>query len=76
MTQLTGNGPKFKWTEKCECSFEELKKRLVNAPLLIIFEGLEGSIIYSDASKQGLGCFLIQQGKVVAYVSRQLKPYE
>nr|GEZ81439.1 putative reverse transcriptase domain-containing protein [Tanacetum cinerariifolium] len=32
--------------------------------------------IYSDASKKGLGCVLIQHGKVIAYVSRQLKSYE
>nr|GFB59529.1 retrotransposable element Tf2 [Tanacetum cinerariifolium] len=32
--------------------------------------------IYSDASKKGLGCVLMQHGKVIAYASRQLKPYE
>ena len=35
-----------------------------------------GFIVYSDASHQGLGCVLMQNGKVVAYASRQLKPYE
>nr|GFB97557.1 putative reverse transcriptase domain-containing protein [Tanacetum cinerariifolium] len=35
-----------------------------------------GFQIYSDASKQGLGCVLMQHGKVIAYASRQLKPYE
>ena len=32
--------------------------------------------MYSDASHQGLGCVLMQHGRVVAYTSRQLKPYE
>ena len=32
--------------------------------------------MYSDASKNGLGCVLQQNGKVIAYASRQLKPYE
>ena len=32
--------------------------------------------MYSDASPQGLGCVLMQHGKVVAYASRQLKSYE
>ncbi|GJW23897.1 putative nucleotidyltransferase, ribonuclease H [Tanacetum coccineum] len=36
----------------------------------------EKSFIYSDASKKGLGCVLMQHGKVIAYASRQLKPYE
>jgi len=33
-------------------------------------------VVYSDASRQGLGCVLMQDGKVVAYASRQLKPHE
>ena len=32
--------------------------------------------LYSDASKIGLGCVLMQDGKVVAFASRQLKPHE
>lgn len=43
---------------------------------MTIPDGSEGFVIYSDASKQGLGCVLTQHGKVVAYASRQLKPYE
>ncbi|GJY56601.1 putative nucleotidyltransferase, ribonuclease H [Tanacetum coccineum] len=38
--------------------------------------GSGGFQIYSDASKKGLGCVLMQHGKVIAYASRQLKPYE
>nr|GFC93816.1 putative reverse transcriptase domain-containing protein [Tanacetum cinerariifolium] len=37
---------------------------------------VRGFQIYSDASKKGLGCVLMQHGKVIAYSSRQLKPYE
>ena len=33
-------------------------------------------MLYSDASYQGLGCVLMQNGKVVAYASRQLRPHE
>ncbi|KAL0549444.1 hypothetical protein IC582_013926 [Cucumis melo] len=33
-------------------------------------------VIYSDASKKGLGCVLMQQGRVVAYASRQLKSHK
>ncbi|RVW23677.1 Retrovirus-related Pol polyprotein from transposon gypsy [Vitis vinifera] len=38
--------------------------------------GSGGLVVYSDVSCQGLGCVLMQHGKVVAYASRQLKPYE
>ena len=44
--------------------------------MLTISSNSEGFVIYSDASRQGLGCVLMQHGKVVAYASRQLKPYE
>ena len=35
-----------------------------------------GFVIYSNASRKGLGCVLMQHGKVIAYASRQLKSYE
>jgi len=49
---------------------------MVSAPILAIPEGNEGFVIYSDASKKGLGCVLMQKGRVIAYASRQLKPYK
>nr|GFC04420.1 putative reverse transcriptase domain-containing protein [Tanacetum cinerariifolium] len=64
------------WNEEREKSFEELKQRLVSAPVLTLPSGSGGFQIYSDASKKGLGCVLMQHGKVIAYASRQLKPYE
>ena len=36
----------------------------------------EGYVIYSDASKLGLGCVLMQYGRVIAYASQQLKTHE
>ncbi|MGI4589217.1 ribonuclease H family protein, partial [Klebsiella pneumoniae] len=53
-----------------------MKKRLVSAPVLTIPEGTGGMTVYTDASKVGLGCVLMQRGKVIAYASRQLKEYE
>ncbi|RVW46257.1 Transposon Ty3-I Gag-Pol polyprotein [Vitis vinifera] len=74
--KLTQKGVKFEWSDDCECSFQELKNRLVSAPILTIPSGSGGFVVYSDASHQGLGCVLMQHGRVVAYASRQLKPYE
>ncbi|XP_027151991.1 uncharacterized protein LOC113752048 [Coffea eugenioides] len=76
MTELTKKGTKFIWTPKCESSFQELKKRLTSAPILVLPDGGEGYAVYSDASKEGLGCVLMQMGKVVSYASRRLKPHE
>ena len=76
LTSLTQKGVKFEWSDDCERSFQELKNRLVTAPILTIPSGSGGFVVYSDASHQGLGCVLMQHGKVIAYASRQLKPYE
>ena len=76
LTLLTRKGHKFTWTEACEKSFQELKTRLTTAPVLTIPHGNNGFAIYCDASKHGLGVVLMQNGKVVAYASRQLKDYE
>nr|GFD48926.1 hypothetical protein [Tanacetum cinerariifolium] len=69
-------GEKFVWTDEREESFEELKWRLMSAPILTLPSGFGGFQIYSDASKKGLGCVLMQHGKVIAYASIQLKSYE
>ncbi|KAL0534504.1 hypothetical protein IC582_028795 [Cucumis melo] len=50
--------------------------KLVTAPVLTVLDGSGSFVIYSDTSKKGLGCVLMQQGKVVAYTSRQLKIHE
>ncbi|GJY28687.1 retrotransposon protein, putative, ty3-gypsy subclass [Tanacetum coccineum] len=76
LMKLMRKGEKFVWNEDREKSFEELKKRLVSSPVLTLPSWTGGYQIYSDASKKGLGCILMQHGKVIAYESRQLKPYE
>ena len=76
MTQLLKKDKKFEWTDKCEASFQELKKRLISAPILIMPDIKKPFDVYCDASKIGLGCVLMQEGKVIAYLSRQLKQHE
>lgn len=72
MESLTRKDVQYVWMDKCEQSFQELKKWLVTAPVLTSPTEAGGFVIYSDTSKKGLGCVLIQDGKVVAYASRQL----
>jgi hypothetical protein len=76
LTQLTRKNKKWVWLEECEKSFQELKRRLTTAPVLALPLGTEGFVVYSDASGKGLGCVLMQHGKVIAYASRQLKTHE
>ena len=57
-------------------SFEKLKAFLIEAPILTQPTYGKEYMIFSDASLNGLGCVLMQEGKVVAYASRQLKPHD
>jgi hypothetical protein len=75
-TSLLEKGKEFKWDADCQACFEELKKKLTTAPVLIIPDIHKGFDVYCDASRQGLGCVLMQEGKVVAYASRQLRKHE
>ncbi|KAL0551536.1 hypothetical protein IC582_010625 [Cucumis melo] len=76
LTQLTRKRAPFVWSKDCEDSFQNLKQKLVTALILTVPDGSGSFVIYSDASKKGLGCVLMQQGKVVAYASRQVKSHE
>ncbi|XP_028106251.1 uncharacterized protein LOC114305367 [Camellia sinensis] len=76
LTQLTRKGIAFEWSEEREFAFQELKAKLTTAPVLALPSGIEGFVIYNDASHKGLGCVLMQNGRVIAYVSRQLKLHE
>ncbi|XP_058180086.1 uncharacterized mitochondrial protein AtMg00860-like [Rhododendron vialii] len=62
MTRLTRKGTRFVWNDSCETAFKELKRRLTTAPVLIVPERGVGYSVYFDASKEGLGCVLIQAG--------------
>ena len=53
-----------------------MKGRLTSAPVLALPNGKDGFVVYSDASWQGLGCVLMQNYRVIAYASRQLKKHE
>ena len=76
LTKLTRKDVRFVWDEECEGAFMELRHRLTSAPILIVPNSDEPYTVFTDASKSGLGCVLMQQGRVVAYASRQLKPHE
>ncbi|RVW43163.1 ATPase 11, plasma membrane-type [Vitis vinifera] len=62
---------KFEWSNDCEHGFQELKNRLVTTLILTIPSGSGGFVVYSDTFYQGLGCVLMQHGKVVAYASSE-----
>jgi hypothetical protein len=56
---LRKKNARFTWDDECEASFQELKQRLVSAPVLTLPMELEKFFIYNDASLKGLGCVLM-----------------
>jgi hypothetical protein len=76
MTELLEKDKKFEWSPTCEASFQELKKRLTTAPILVMPNMEKLFSIYCDASGQGLERVLMQDGHVVAYASQQLRKHE
>ena len=76
LTRLNRKGVAFSWGPEQQTSFETLRQRLCEAPVLALPEGMEDFVVYCDASISGLGAVLMQRGHVIAYASRQLKPHE
>ncbi|GJU49512.1 putative reverse transcriptase domain-containing protein [Tanacetum coccineum] len=68
-----GKNQKYVWGVMQEEAFQTLKNNLCDAPILTLPDGVEDFVVYCDGSNQGLGCILMQRGKVIAYASRQLK---
>ena len=70
LTWLTWKRLKFEWNNKCEQNFQELKNHLISAPILTLSATRARYVIFSDALRQGLGCILMQDSKVIVYASR------
>ncbi|WMV33340.1 hypothetical protein MTR67_026725 [Solanum verrucosum] len=73
---LSQKKAKYIWSETFEKSSQELKDILTFSPVLTLPKGTYGFVVYCDASRIGLRCVLMQNGKVIAYASRQLKIHE
>ncbi|GJY85734.1 putative reverse transcriptase domain-containing protein [Tanacetum coccineum] len=75
-TILTQKCKTFDWGEEQELAFQTLQDKLCNALVLALPDKPEDFVVYCNASGLGLGCVLMQRGKVIAYASRQLKIHE
>jgi hypothetical protein len=76
MTSLLQKDHKFVWTEECEAAFHTLQKLLITAPVLAQPDIEKPFDVFCDASKTGLGCVLMQEGRVLAYASCLLRKHE
>src|SRR3954469_10315110 len=76
LSNLLQKHVKYVWSPECDVAFNTLKEKLVTAPVLTPPDESKPYEVFCDASLQGLGAVLMQEKKVVAYTSRQLKPNE
>jgi hypothetical protein len=76
ITELLKNHVKFVWSPECDKAFEKLKKLLTTTPVLAQLDIAKPFDVYCDAFGIGIRCLLMQEGRVVAYASRQLKRHE
>jgi hypothetical protein len=76
ITSLLKNETKFNWSSKCKEAFEKLKILLTTAPVLAQPDINKPFDVYCDASGSGLGCVLMQEGRLITYASRQLRRHE
>ena len=64
------------WTEECEVAFQKLKECLTSAPVLAVPDSSKEFVVCTDASLDGIGAVLMQEGRVISYESRKLKSHE
>jgi hypothetical protein len=76
ITELLKTQVKFVWSPECDKAFHTLKKFLTTAPILAQPDIEKPFDVYCDASGTGIGCVLMQEGRMIAYASRQLKRHE
>jgi hypothetical protein len=76
ITSLLKNDTKFNLSSRCNEAFEQLKVLLTTAPILAQPDIEKPFDVYCDASSSALGCVLMQEGRVIAYASRQLHRHE
>jgi hypothetical protein len=70
ITELLKKGNKYVWSKDCDEAFKTLKKLLTTSPVLAQPDIAMSFNIYCDASSTGLGCVLMQEGRVLSYSSR------
>jgi hypothetical protein len=76
ITKLQKKNKKFVWTDKCAEAFRRLKELLTTTPILNVPDMDADFLVCTDASKEGLGGVLMQDSRVIAYISRKLRRHQ
>jgi hypothetical protein len=76
ITELQKKNKKFVWTEKCAEAFWSLKELLTTTPILKVPDMDADFLVCTGGSKEGLGGVLMQDSRLIAYISRKLRRHE
>ena len=76
LRDLTTKDAKFTWANQHDRAFKEVKKLVVNHPVLAYYNCKEEVTIQCDASEKGLMAAILQNRKPVAFASKTLTPTE
>lgn len=76
LRELTKNDVKFTWSKEHEEELQNLTKTILEEPVLAVYDKNKPVTIQTDASKDGLGCVLIQDSRPVCFASRTLSKSE
>jgi hypothetical protein len=74
--ELHKKNKKFVWTEKCEEAFRRIKDMLMTMPILKVPDMDKDFLVCTETSKKGLGKVLMQDGRVITYISRKIRKHE
>ncbi|GFS52332.1 transposon Tf2-9 polyprotein [Trichonephila clavipes] len=74
--QLKKKGAKFNWSGEAQDSFDQIKRTLMEAPILQLPNFSEQFNLFTDASGVGIGAVLQQNQKPIAFASRTLNKAE
>lgn len=76
LREVTKQDRKFEWAGTQEKEFNAIKRIIRSDQVLALYDPKKDTIVQTDASKFGLGCVLMQEGRPVAFASRTLAPNE
>lgn len=76
LRDLTRANAQFIWSRQHDKAFEDMKKLVIQHPVLKYYDIGEEVTLQCDASERGLGATLMQKGQPVAFASRTLSTTE
>lgn len=76
MREVTRKDQKFEWNSEHEREFSGLQRFILSDQVLALYDAEKETVVQTDASKNGLDCVLMQEGRPMAFATKTLAPSE